>query len=69
MYMLKIITEGYVTFTAVLWSGGTELSRGGAELNRGEGEPRDESSHQLVASHPSIRQMGIYLLTESGEKS
>ncbi len=55
--------------TAELWSGGAELSRCGAELCRGEGEPRDESSHQLVASHPSIRQMGIYLLTESGEKS
>ncbi len=56
---VQIITGGNVTLTAELWSGGAELSRGGAELNRVEGEPRDESSHQLAASHPSIRSIPV----------
>ncbi len=59
MKNVKATIGGNVTLTAEVWSGGAERSRCGAELCRGEGEPRDESSHHLVASHPSIRQMGI----------
>ncbi len=55
------MTGGNVTLTAELWSGGAELSGGGTELCGGEGEPRDESSYQLVASHPSIRSIPVFV--------